>query len=70
MYLFDQHVVVHFDVDVDRSVRKCLKHLFQEWNAVVFSLRLTFWGNKNTDTAETIFNTPQIKAEMSEHLVP
>lgn len=67
MYLFDQHVVVHFDVNVDRSLWKCLKHLFQEWNTVIFSLTMTFWENKKVVTAVAIFNIPQIKAEMSEH---
>lgn len=69
MYLFDQHIVVHFDVNVDRSLWKCLEHLFQERNTVIFSLTVTFWGNKKVVTAVAIFNTLQIKAEVSEHLL-
>lgn len=69
MYLFDQHIVVHFDVDVDRSLWKCLKHLFQEWNTVVFSLAVTFWGNKKVVTAVTIFNIPQITSALTSQLL-
>lgn len=69
-YLSDQHVVVHLDVNVDRSFWKCLKHLLQEWDPIVCPLTLTFWGNKALVTAVATFNKPQIKTEMSEYLLP
>lgn len=39
-YLLDQHIVVDFDVDVNGGLRKGLKHLLQQGNAVVFSFTL------------------------------
>lgn len=64
VYLSDQHVVVHFDVNVDRSFWKCLKHFFQEWDPIVCPLTLTFWRNKKLVTAAGTFNKPQIKANV------
>lgn len=39
-YLLNQHIVVDFDVDVNGGLGKGLKHLLQQWNAVIFSFTL------------------------------
>lgn len=40
LYLLNQHIVVDFDVDVNGGLRKGLKYLLQQWNAVIFSFTL------------------------------
>lgn len=47
-HLFDECVIVDFDVDVDRSVRKCLENLSEERDACVFgTLTETLYAEKH-----------------------
>lgn len=47
-HLFDECVIVDFDVDVDGSVRKCLKNLSEERDACVFrTLAETLYTEKH-----------------------
>ena len=38
VYLFDELVVVFFDVDVDRRGRIAFEHVFQQWYTQEFSV--------------------------------
>ena len=66
-HLPDQHVVVHFDVNVDRSLWECLKHLLQERDAVIFALGVTFWGNKRVCVCMCITHCRQKLKRQSTH---
>lgn len=67
-HLFDECVIVDFDVDVDRSVRKCLKNLSEERDACVFgTLTETLYTEKHrveTALARTEFEYPVLSVTM------
>lgn len=67
-HLFDECVIVDFDVYVDRSVRKCLKHLSEQRDACVFgTLAETLYTEKHrveTASARTESEHPVLSVTM------